>query len=162
LKLAATASTTVRKVVTTGALGAEGSKVSEFTVRGWTAPATDEELKDSLSVPFYEPSLASEAYARRRGSFADPEYRSYYDAMFEGDKQQYLEQLVIPARELSLVECEAMLVHGRHDKIAGYEQSLLISQLIRKADVAILGQCGHAVAAERPKFLMDIIRSFCA
>jgi len=161
LRLAATAGTKVRRVITTGALGADEIKVNEFTVRGWTVPANDEELKKALSVLFHAPSLAAEAYVRRRAAFSDGEYGTYYETMFEGDKQQYLDQLVVPEKILSRIECNVMLVHGRDDKPAPFEHSLRIAAGLRKADVVILGQCGHAVAAERPKFLVDIARTFC-
>ena len=160
LRLAATAPAGVRKVMATGALGAETVKATAYTTRGWTFPADDEDLKDALSILFHAPSLADDAYVSRRVVLSDKDYAAYYRSMFEGDKQQYLDQLVVPAATLSTVECEVMLVHGREDKPAPVEHSVQLAAGLPKADLVILGQCGHAVAAEKPTFLVDLARAF--
>jgi 2-hydroxymuconate-semialdehyde hydrolase len=160
LRLAATAGARVRKVMTTGALGAESIKVNVFTARGWTLPTNDEELKEALSILFYDSSFIDDAYARRRVMLSDKELAAYFQSMFEGDKQQYLDQLAVSPETLSRIECEVMLVHGREDKPATVEHSLRLAAGLAKADLVILSRCGHAVANERPKFVVDLARAF--
>ena len=160
LRLAAAAGARVRKVMTTGALGAETVKANAFTTRGWTFPAGDQDLRDALSILFHESSLADAAYLSRREALSNKDHAAYYQSMFAGDKQQYLDQLVVPTEALAKVDCEVMLVHGREDKPAPVEHSVQLAAGLPRADLVVLGQCGHAVAVERPTFLVDLARAF--
>ena len=86
-------------------------------------------------------------------------YAGYFGEMFAGNKQQYVDACVLDANELRGLKCKVAMLHGRDDRpIPAMENSVTIGALIPKADVVILGQCGHSPALEHPGKFLDIAK----
>jgi 2-hydroxymuconate-semialdehyde hydrolase len=86
-------------------------------------------------------------------------YAGYFGEMFAGNKQQYIDACALDASELRRLKCEVTLVHGRDDKpIPAMENSVSIGAMIPKADVILLGKCGHSPALEHPGKFLDIAK----
>jgi 2-hydroxymuconate-semialdehyde hydrolase len=106
--------------------------------------------------------LTAEFYAERLSMLQANEYGSYFSSMFSGEKQRYLDQLVLGSEELSAIDTEVLFVHGIQDQMVPFgEVTLPLVRSIRNADALLLGNCGHGPALEQPaKFLGAVRRLF--
>jgi 2-hydroxymuconate-semialdehyde hydrolase len=120
----------VRKVLTTGAMGG-AFKLNRYMDWTWSFPSNREELRRTIDALVYD------------------------KAMFGGDKQRYIDQSVLSPEELRKLDCDVVMMHGRDDlPIPAAENTLALSRLIPRADVMIVGRCGHSPALEHPEKLL--------
>jgi 2-hydroxymuconate-semialdehyde hydrolase len=82
------------------------------------------------------------------------DYAGYFGAMFEGDKQRYIDAAVLRPDELARVRCDVTLLHGRDDLAFPPEITMTIAKSIPQADVVLIGRCSHSVAMEHPSKLI--------
>jgi 2-hydroxymuconate-semialdehyde hydrolase len=156
LKLAA-CEPRVTRVLTTGCMGAPFT-INEDTVRTWTFPRDRDELVRTAEGLIYDHRLIDEAYlkARERVLFEDPGYAGYFETMFGGDKQAYVQASLLTPAELSGIRCEVVMMHGRNDRPFPAESlTLSLAKSLPQADVILLGQCSHSIAMEYPRKLID-------
>jgi len=148
LKLAS-ADSRIRAVLTTGAIGAP-FLVSEATQRVWRCPTNRTELVATLSTLIHDSSIIDDAYiANREPVVFSPGYGDYFNQMFSGDPQQYVEQTTLSDQTLSAISCPVMMLHGREDIPFPAKTSEIIAEKISHADLQILHHCSHSVAFER-------------
>jgi 2-hydroxymuconate-semialdehyde hydrolase len=151
----------VTKVLTTGCMGAPFT-INDDTIRTWTFPRGDKALLLAAQGLIYDHGLIDEAYlqARRRVLFEDPHYAAYFDSMFGGDKQEYVESSLLTAEELAAIRCGVVMMHGRDDRPFPAEPlTLTIAKSIPQADVVLLGRCSHSIAFEHPGKLIAAARA---
>ena len=158
LKLAA-AVPRVTKVMTTGAMGGKfiANRDLELT---WSFQKSREDLRAAMQSLIYDHSLISEGLLDSRMALLSAnDYAAYFNEMFAGDKQKYIDACILPDAELRAIKCPVTLMHGRDDKpIPAIENSLKIGALIPNADVVVLGRCGHSPALEHPRKFVDVAR----
>lgn len=156
LKLAAS-ETRVAKVLTTGTMGARFT-VNEWTVRTWTFPATRKEMQVAAQGLIHDHTLIDDAYLDARMQVLGAnDYGRYFSAMFEGDKQRFVDSVVLTTEELSRIRCDVTMVHGREDRSFPAEPlTLALARQIPQADVVMLGRCSHSIAMEQSDKLLDI------
>jgi 2-hydroxymuconate-semialdehyde hydrolase len=150
----------VTKVLTTGCMGAPFN-VNEDTIRTWTFPRNREELICAAKGLIYDSDLINEAYlqTRERVLFGDPNYGAYFESMFAGDKQAYVQACLLTPDELRRIRCEILMMHGRSDQAFPAEPlTLTLAKSLPQADVVLLGQCSHSIAMEYPHKLIDAAR----
>ena len=150
----------VAAVMTTGTMGVRFVPV-EQTHRVWKCPRNRDDLVAALSGIIHDTSLIDDAYvaAREPVVFA-PGYADYFDAMFRGDHQQYIDAACLSAETLGRVSCPVLLVHGREDHAFPASNSIKLSECLPQADVLLLGQCSHSVAFERPHAFLASAKDF--
>ena len=139
----------VAGVMTTGAMGAPFD-LRPGTRRTWTCPRNRQELIQALSGLIHDTSGIDEAYleAREKVIFA-PGYADYFDTMFEGDQQQYIDSAVLSDEKLSQIGCPVLMLHGREDGAFPSSSSKQIASKLSGADLMLLSDCSHSVAVER-------------
>lgn len=154
LKLAAS-EPRVTKVLTTGTMGAPFA-ANTFTVRTWTFPKNRDELRRAAEGLVYNTSLIDEAYlANREQVLFQGDYRAYFSAMFEGNKQRFIDAAILTADELASIRCDVTMLHGRDDQGFPPEPlTLALSRSIPQADVVLIGKCSHSIAMEHPAKLL--------
>ena len=87
-----------------------------------------------------------------------PGYAQYFRAMFTGDKQSYLAQLVLTPGELAAIQAQVLFIHGVRDRVVPFNEATLpLLQSIRAADAVLLGDCGHGPALEQPRKFLHAI-----
>lgn len=155
LRLAAV-SKRVAAVVTTGAMGQHFTPV-EQTKRVWTGPRNRDELVSTLSGIIFDASVITETYlqAREPVVFA-PGYADYFDQMFEGDKQRYVDAAILNDELLSKIEQPVLLVHGKQDVAFPETSSISLAQKLPRAELMLLDRCSHSVAFERSSTLLAL------
>jgi len=153
LKLAA--DRRVRKVLTTGAMGG-AFKLNQYMDLTWSFPESREDLRRTVEALVYDKSLITEPFLDGRMQVLEaPGYGDYLRSMFGGDKQRYIDQAILSADELRKLDCDVIMMHGREDlPIPAAENTLTLSRMIPRADVVIVGRCGHSPALEHPDKLL--------
>ncbi|MGE4056427.1 MAG: alpha/beta fold hydrolase [Vicinamibacterales bacterium] len=152
----------VMAVVTTGAMGAS-FQPNEFTRRTWTCPRSREELAFAIQGLVFDRRLITEDYLRAREAviFANG-YADYFDTMFQGDPQQYVEAAVLEPGLLAALRTKVLLLHGRDDLAFPAETSLRLAGLIPEADAVLLGRCSHSIAFEQTAKFLFYVNAFFA
>ena len=145
----------VCKVLTTGAMGG-AFRLNRYLDWTWSFPASRGELRRTTEGLVYDKSLITEAFLDSRMQVLQaPGYGEYFRAMFAGDKQRYIDQAVLLPQELRKLDCDVVMMHGREDlPIPAAENSLGLGALIPRADMVIVGRCGHSPALEHPEKLL--------
>jgi 2-hydroxymuconate-semialdehyde hydrolase len=145
----------VSKVLTTGAMGGT-FRLNRYLDWVWTCPADRQELRRTAQGLVFDKSLITEAFLDSRMKVLQTQgYGEYFRAMFKGDKQHYIDRAVMSADELRRLDCDVIMMHGREDlPIPAADNSAALSALIPKADMMIVGRCGHSPALEHPGKLL--------
>ncbi len=150
----------VAAVMTTGTMGGAFTPVDE-TLRVWTCPRDRQALVQALSGIIHDASVIDEAYlaAREPVVFA-PGYADYFDAMFQGDKQQYVDAARLSPETLGRVACPVLMMHGREDRAFPPSSTIDIARQLPRADISLLGACSHSVAYERSGTFLALADDF--
>lgn len=139
----------VAAVLTTGAMGCSFTPV-EQTVRVWTCPRNREQLVAALSGIIHDASVLTDAYLapREKVVFA-PGYADYFDEMFAGDKQRYVDAALLSDPMLAGVACPVLLLHGKQDEAFPSATSIALAGKLARSELMLLDRCSHSVAFER-------------
>lgn len=145
----------VKRVMTTGTMGA--SFPCKPGTPLWRYPEGRDAVRNSTQVTVFDKSLIDEAEVDYRCKvLTQPGYREYYESMFDGDKQTYIDRSAVSADDLATLKAQAtvLLMHGRQDVNFPPEQTALVLHRSLKGDVWVIDECAHSVALEHPdKFL---------
>ena len=150
----------VGAVMTTGTMGARFTP-NDATHRTWRCPRTSAELRAAIEGLVHDHSLIDDAYlaAREPVVFA-PGYADYFDTMFGGDQQRYIDAAILSPETLAAVRCPVLMVHGRDDRAFPPSSTLEISRSLVAADVLLLAACSHSVAFEHPTTFVGAATQF--
>ncbi|MBV9858607.1 MAG: alpha/beta fold hydrolase [Alphaproteobacteria bacterium] len=150
----------VRAVVTTGAMG-RSFVANDATRAVWTPPRDRSELRRTLQGTVFNKELISESYLDAREPVVfDPGFVEHFGSMFHGDKQRYIDAVVLGDETLKAVHCPVLLIHGRDDVPFPMSVSVELSERLADADLMILSRCAHSIAIERSETLVRAVESF--
>lgn len=150
----------VKKVMTTGSIGSR-MPANEHLDIVWTFPATRDAIIKAGRTLVFDESLVTEEYiVGREKILYSGDYKSYFESLFEGDKQQYLDAVVIPDEQLAAVDIDVLMLHGVNDLPIPIESTYRLARQIPRADVVALARCGHSVALEHPQKLINFAAAF--
>ena len=156
LKLAASESR-IAAVVTTATMGQKFA-LNQYAARAWTFPQNRDELRRMAQGVIFNHSLIDETYlANRECILFSGDYATYFSAMFEGDKQRYIDEAIVSDTELAHIKCPVTLLHGRDDLGFPPATSIALSQHFPWADLMLIGRCSHSIALEHPDKLVGAI-----
>jgi 2-hydroxymuconate-semialdehyde hydrolase len=151
LKLAA-GDPRIGAVLTTATMGAR-FPLNDATASVWSFPRTRAELRRTAEILIHDPTLIDETYlANREAILFSGDYAEYFGSMFAGDKQTFIDSVVVSAEELSRVQCAVSMLHGREDSAFPADAlTLRLAQALPQADVQLLAHCAHSIAMEQPR-----------
>ncbi len=152
LKLAA-AHPRVTRVLTTGTMGSSFPCVPG--TRLWRYPEDRAALRKSTEATVLDPAYIDDAEIDYRYRIiTQPGYREYYESMFDGEKQTYIDKAALTPEELGRIKARVLMMHGRQDRSFPPEDTCLLLYRTLRADVWLIDGCAHSVALEAPgKFL---------
>src|SRR5690606_25176612 len=91
------------------------------------------------------------------------DYKEYYNAMFAGDPQRFIDAATLSADELASIRSEVLMLHGKEDRGFPAETlTLVLGKAIPQADVVLLADCSHSVAFEQPEKFVALATQFFA
>lgn len=149
----------IRRIVATGAMGAP-FPVTDALHRVWRCPRDERALLATGRTLVADGSRIDEAWIKQRWAVVGaPGYADYFDAMFEGPLERFIESSVLGEHELQAVQVPVLLLHGLHDEAFPWEplSGALVHRLPR-ADLMLLRNCNHSVALERGDALLAACR----
>lgn len=148
----------VVKVAVTGSPGTAFA-LTQALGAAWSFPNSVQELRDMYTYVVADPSaLTDNFYESRLELLNTPGYAAYFSAMFAGDKQVYVDQMVLTRSELASIRAQVLFIHGIEDQVVPFTQATLpLMRLIKNADAALFGGCGHGPALEQPEKFMHAI-----
>lgn len=150
----------ITKVMTTGTMGTVFAP-SESTYRTWTFPRNRDELRRAAEGLIHDKSLIDEAYLKNREAVLfSGDYEKYFGEMFSGNKIRFIDETVLSAAELRMINADVLMIHGREDRGFPPELSLTLSRSLPNADVVLMGRCSHSVAFEHPRKFSALARMF--
>jgi len=148
-------------VLTTGTMGVRYDQ-NAFTTLTWNLPRTREDLRAALQTLVHDKSRIDDEFVKQRFELlSDSGAAQSFDAMFPGDKQQYIDRCVLSDDEIAGITCPVLLTHGKSDVIIrASDTTLSLAQRIPQADVYLLAACGHLPATERPDTMAALAANF--
>ncbi|MDD3483831.1 alpha/beta fold hydrolase [Azovibrio restrictus] len=147
-------------------------------------------LMGSVGVPFpisdgldrvwgYQPSLANmrellDLFAHDRGLVNDelaelryqasirPGFQESFAAMFPAPRQRWVDALASDEGEISALPHEALIIHGREDRVIPLANALRLFELIERAQLHVFGRCGHWTQIEHAARFARLVGDFLA
>src|SRR6266540_2521233 len=139
----------VNKLVLMGSVGVP-FKITEGLETVWGYTPSVENMRKVLDKFAYSRELVSDELAevRYRGSM-EPGWQESFAAMFPAPRQRWVDAMVTPDDEIRRLPHEALVVHGREDRVIPLETSYRLLKLIDNADLHVFSHCGHWSQIER-------------
>lgn len=154
----------VAAVLATGTMGAK-FPLNEVTARTWTFPRDRAALIEAAKGLIHDHRLIDDAYlaTRERILYGDPNYGAYFDSMFGGEKQRFIDATAVAPEDLAAIKARVTMMHGREDRgFPADATSLVMARSMPQADIVLLGQCSHSIAMEYPAKLIEAAVSLFA
>jgi pimeloyl-ACP methyl ester carboxylesterase len=105
-------------------------------------------ITDDLVAIRYEASIADGAYEAYRAMFFDPRHAG--------------SDLGVTEDEVRAIATQALLVHGREDKVVPMQVSVTMLGLLPKADLHVFSACGHWTQIERADEFSALVADYLA
>jgi 2-hydroxymuconate-semialdehyde hydrolase len=139
----------VTKLVTTGA-GGGLHRLNASLDRFWSLPSSRDALRAAMVDSVYDRAEITDALvAQRYDTLRQGEVGSYFARMMDADKQAMLDSAFLAPAILGSVGADALLIHGREDRPVPYEETAAYyARFVPRADLVLLGRCGHNPARE--------------
>jgi len=147
----------VSKIITSGAAGGT-LRLNKFVETFWTTPKSREDIRNAMKVGMYDHSAISDQLIEERFRVVSQgDYIPYFEAMLSGDKQKMLDNARMTPEELTAIDADVLVMHGRNDLPCPPEETAQqIYRHIRKGDLLLLHNCGHQIPREYPKILLTM------
>jgi len=109
----------------------------------------------------HNPALASpEIVESRYRASIRPGYQEAFAAMFSASRQAKLDALATPEDAIRDIRSEALIIHGREDRVVPYEVSLQMHRLMPKSQLHLFGECGHWTQVEKTAEFCGLLLNF--
>ena len=151
----------VSHLMTTGTMGTV-FPLNEHLVRTWSFPATRDAIRQAARSLIFDEEVITDAYVNGRVEVLHKgDYGDYFAAMFEGDKQRYIDAAALDGRLLRDISARICMVHGRNDlPIPWQATTSRLAEFMPQADVSLFARCEHSPALEHPGKLVALARDF--
>lgn len=117
----------------------------------WSAGADRLEIEAAMQRMVADPAAVTAAMIEDRYKLlASGDYPAYFAAMFAAPRQRYLDAGVLSDAEIERIAADVVMLHGRNDQPCPAERTtLVLAARLPRADVHLLGRCGHNLPRER-------------
>lgn len=118
-------------------------------------------MREMLDLMAYDRNLVNDELAelRYRASVREGVQESYA-AMFPAPRQERIDELATPEDEIRGLPHEALIVHGREDRILPVEIAYGLLSLIERAQLHVFGRCGHWTQIEHAARFNRLVADF--
>jgi pimeloyl-ACP methyl ester carboxylesterase len=154
----------VDKMVLMGSMGVEFPLTEgEGLDRVWGYTPSFENMRKVLDVFAYNRDLVNDELAevRYRASI-QPGFQESFGAMFPAPRQRWVTAMTTPAEQISALQHQTLIVHGREDQVIPVETSLQLFRMIPNADLHVFAKCGHWSQIERSADFNRLVGEFFA
>ncbi|HBT38175.1 MAG TPA: 2-hydroxy-6-oxo-2,4-heptadienoate hydrolase, partial [Hyphomonas sp.] len=89
-----------------------------------------------------------------------PGFQESFSAMFPAPRGRWLEHLGSDERDIQKIPHEVLIIHGREDLVVPLENGLRLSQLIKRSQLHVFGECGHWAQIEHAARFEKLVMNF--
>lgn len=152
----------VNRMVLMGAAGVH-FELTDALDFGWGYTPSIENMKKLLDLFAYNRALVTDELAEMRyNASIRPGFQESYAAMFPAPRQRWIEALAADEEALKALPHQALMIHGREDRILPYSNALKFFELIPNAQVHLFSKCGHWTQIEQAARFNQLVSDFFA
>ncbi|PWV83097.1 alpha/beta fold hydrolase [Halomonas sp. A11-A] len=150
----------VGRLVLMGAAGTK-FKLTEGLDAVWGYQPSIENMRKLLDLFAYDRSLVSDELAEvRYKASIRPGVQESFASMFPAPRQQWIDSLASSDEELKSLSNEALIIHGREDRVVPLSSSLHLAEVIDRAQLHVFGRCGHWTQIEHTDRFNRLVADF--
>lgn len=150
----------IRKIVLMGSMGVS-FPITYGLDRGWGYTPSIENMKELLGLFAYNRKIVTDELVKLRyESSIQPGFQESFSSMFPAPRQDSVEKMAGYEIYLSSIKHEALIVHGRDDRVIPMENSLKLIRTLENAQLHIFGKCGHWTQLEKTESFAKLVDNF--
>lgn len=128
----------------------------------WGYTPSVENMRKLITSFAYDSAIVTDDLVRSRHEASiRPGFQESYASMFPGpDRQRHIRALATPEDKLRALPHQALIIHGREDRILPLSSSLKLHSLINRSELHVFGQCGHWTQIEKKDRFAQLVDNF--
>jgi len=152
----------VKKLVLMGPMGVRFPIVEgEGLDAVWGYTPSVENMKRLIDIFAYDRKLVTDALAEQRyRASIRPGMQEAFSSMFPAPRQRGVDALAAYEDRLSSVQHQALIFHGREDRVIPLSTSQKLLNILPNAQLHIFGHCGHWTQTEHAAAFNRLVRDF--
>lgn len=160
LRLALARPAAVERLVLMGSVGVS-SRITPGLEAVWGFTPSFANMRALLDLFAYDRTRITDELAELRLTAATrPGIQEAYAQMFPAPRQDGLDAMALPDRQLAEITQPTLIVHGREDQVIPLSNSLRLLELIPEAQLHVYGHCGHWVQIEEREAFVSLVEGF--
>jgi 2-hydroxymuconate-semialdehyde hydrolase len=150
----------VRRLVLMGSVGIS-FPLTDGLDAVWGYQPSIANMKRLLNIFAYDDTIVTDELAelRYRASIR-PGVQESYANMFSTPRQNGIESLASPEEAIAGLRHEALIIHGREDKVIPPDNALRLFSLLTNAQLHMFGRCGHWTQIEHADRFNCLVSDF--
>ena len=152
----------VRRLVLMGSAGVS-FPLTEGLDAVWGYTPSVENMRAIMDYFAFDQGLMSDDLARLRFEASiRPGFQESFAAMFPAPRQHWIEALASAEADIRALPHQALVIHGREDRVIPLATSLTLSSWIQRSQLHVYGQCGHWTQIEHAARFARLVGDFLA
>ena len=152
----------VRRLVLMGSAGVS-FPMTEGLDAVWGYTPSVENMRAIMDYFAFDQGLMSDDLARLRFEASiRPGFQESFAAMFPAPRQRWIEALASAEADIRALPHQALVIHGREDRVIPLATSLTLSSWIQRSQLHVYGQCGHWTQIEHAARFARLVGDFLA
>ena len=152
----------VRRLVLMGSAGVS-FPLTEGLDAVWGYTPSVENMRAIMDYFAFDQGLMSDDLARLRFEASiRPGFQEAFAAMFPAPRQRWIEALASAEADIRALPHQALVIHGREDRVIPLSTSLTLSSWIQRSQLHVYGQCGHWTQIEHAARFARLVGDFLA
>lgn len=150
----------VRRLVLMGSAGVS-FPLTEGLDAVWGYTPSVENMRAIMDYFAFDQGLMSDDLARLRFEASiRPGFQESFAAMFPAPRQRWIEALASAEADIRTLPHQALVIHGREDRVIPLATSLTLSSWIQRSQLHVYGQCGHWTQIEHAARFARLVGDF--
>ncbi|WP_310408579.1 alpha/beta fold hydrolase [Nocardia kruczakiae] len=150
----------VRRVVLMGSSGISFPLTSGLEAV-WGYEPSREAMREMLRLfAFRDDLVGDDLVEDRYQASVRPGVHEAYSAMFPPPRQNGIDALALPETAFADITCETLLIHGRDDRVVPVDVSIRLAELLPRARLHVIPECGHWVQIEKADEFRTLVLDF--
>ena len=152
----------VRRLVLMGSVGVPFA-ITPGLDAVWGYTPSVENMRAIMDYFAFDQGLMSDDLARLRFEASiRPGFQESFAAMFPAPRQRWIEALASAEADIRALPHQALVIHGREDRVIPLATSLTLSSWIQRSQLHVYGQCGHWTQIEHAARFARLVGDFLA
>lgn len=152
----------VRRLVLMGSVGVS-FPITEGLETAWGYTPSLANMRKLLDVFAWDRNLVTDELAELRYQASiRPGFQESFAAMFPPPRQNGVDDLASNEAEIRALPHEALVIHGREDRIIPLDASLRLAELLPNSQLHVFGHCGHWTQIEHAGRFARQVEDFLA